>query len=103
MGCGRKLHPGQEAEQKRWVAFHQDELLDEGRIEELVAMLRATDSIHPEILEQIRTEAEDFDTNKERMRYPKFRRQHFFIGSGVMEAGCKCHPRPALLPLQRTV
>jgi len=22
------------------------------------------------------------------MRYPKFRRQHLFIGSGVIEAGC---------------
>jgi hypothetical protein len=24
-----------------------------------------------------------------RMRYPKFRRQHLFVGSGVIEAGCK--------------
>jgi hypothetical protein len=23
------------------------------------------------------------------MRYPKFRRQHPFVGSGVIEAGCK--------------
>ena len=23
------------------------------------------------------------------MRYPKFRRQHLFVGSGVIEAGCK--------------
>ena len=23
------------------------------------------------------------------MRYPKFRAQHLFIGSGVIEAGCK--------------
>ena len=27
--------------------------------------------------------------NAERMRYPKFRRQHLFVGSGVIEAGCK--------------
>ena len=26
---------------------------------------------------------------RERMRYPKFRRQHLFVGSGVIEAGCK--------------
>ena len=25
----------------------------------------------------------------ERMRYPKFRRQHPFVGSGVIEAGCR--------------
>jgi hypothetical protein len=30
-----------------------------------------------------------FERNAERMRYPKFRRQHLFVGSGVIEAGCK--------------
>jgi hypothetical protein len=85
----RKLYPGQDAEQKRWMTLHQDELLDEGRIEELVAALRAIDSPHPELLEKIRVEADYFDNNRERMRYPKFRAQHLFIGSGVIEAGCK--------------
>jgi hypothetical protein len=85
----RKLYPGQDAEQKRWMAFHQDELLDEGRIEELVRAIRAIDSLNPELLERIRTEADYFDNNKERMRYPNYRAQHLFIGSGVIEAGCK--------------
>jgi len=85
----RKLYPGQEAEQKRWMAIHQDELLDKGKIEELVDVLRAIDSLNPELLEKIRTEADYFDNNKERMRYPKFRLQNLFIGSGVIEAGCK--------------
>src|SRR6267378_1872561 len=31
----------------------------------------------------------NFDRNKERMRYPKFRKQGLFYGSGVIEAGCK--------------
>jgi hypothetical protein len=44
---------------------------------------------HPELLEKIRIEADYFNNNKERMRYPKFRSQHLFIGSGVIEAGCK--------------
>jgi hypothetical protein len=30
-----------------------------------------------------------FARNAERMRSPKFRRQHLFVGSGVIEAGCK--------------
>lgn len=85
----RKLYPGQEAEQKRWMAIHQEELLDEGKIEDLVAVLRAIDSLNPELLEKIRAEADYFDNNTERMRYPKFRAQHLFIGSGVIEAGCK--------------
>ncbi len=85
----RKLYPGQDAEQKRWMSFHQDVLLDEGRIEELVSALRAIDSPYPELREKIRVEADYFDNNRERMRYPKFRAQHLFIGSGVIEAGCK--------------
>ena len=34
-------------------------------------------------------EANYFERNAERMRYPKFRKQNLFVGSGVIEAGCK--------------
>jgi hypothetical protein len=30
-----------------------------------------------------------FDKHHERMRYPTFRAQHLFAGTGVIEAGCK--------------
>jgi len=84
----RKLYPSQEAEQRRWIMIHQD-LLDGGKIEELVAALRAIDSSNPELTDKIRIEAGYFETNQERMRYPKFRSQHLFVGTGVIEAGCK--------------
>lgn len=84
----RKLYPNQDAEQRRWMMVHQD-LLDEGNIEALVAALRATDASSPEVADKIRVEAGYFQTNMERMRYPKFRGQHLFVGSGVIEAGCK--------------
>jgi nucleotide-binding universal stress UspA family protein len=35
------------------------------------------------------TELNYFDNNRQRMRYAEFRRAGFFIGSGVVEAGCK--------------
>jgi len=41
------------------------------------------------LVEKIRIEADYFDKNTERMRYPEFRAQHLFVGSGVIEAGCK--------------
>jgi hypothetical protein len=85
----RKLYPGQESEQKRWMAIHQDQLLNEGKIEELVCALRAIESPNSDLLEKIRIEADYFEKNTERMRYPNFRAQHLFIGSGVIEAGCK--------------
>jgi hypothetical protein len=43
----------------------------------------------PEAAELLRHEADYFAANPHRMRYPAFRRQHLFVGSGVVEAGCK--------------
>lgn len=83
----RKLYPNQEAEQRRWMMIHQD-LLDEGKIEDLVAALRSIHSTS-ELAEKIRIEAGYFENNADKMRYPKFREQHLFVGSGVIEAGCK--------------
>jgi hypothetical protein len=85
----RKLFPNQEAEQERWMVVHKDALLDEGKIEDLVASLRSIISSNPELSEKIRIEADYFQKNTERMRYPEFRAQHLFVGSGVIEAGCK--------------
>ena len=85
----RKLHPNDLAGQKAWMKVHQKRLLDKGKIEKLVLALRATESTNPDVLEKLRTEADYFERNAERMRYPTFRRQHLFVGSGVIEAGCK--------------
>lgn len=84
----RLLHPGDELGQKRWILRHQPKL-DEGKIEKLVGYLRSLHPASPELAETIRKEAEYFQRNAERMRYPEFRRQHLFVGSGVIEAGCK--------------
>ncbi|MGH9658180.1 MAG: hypothetical protein ACRD96_06525 [Bryobacteraceae bacterium] len=85
----RKLHPNEARAQKAWMRVHQKRLLDKGKIEKLVAALRAIVSTNPDVAETIRIEADYFQTNIARMRYPKFRRQHLFVGSGVIEAGCK--------------
>lgn len=84
-----KLYPNDQGKQKTWMKIHQKRLLDRGKIEKLVGALRSMESANPEVVEKIRTEANYFERNAERMRYPKFRRQHLFVGSGVIEAGCK--------------
>ena len=84
-----RLHPHNEGKRKGWIKFHQKRLLDKGKIEKLVEALRSLRSHNPEVAEKLRTEADYFERNAERMRYPKFRRQHLFVGSGVIEAGCK--------------
>ena len=85
----RKLYPNDPANQKAWMKVHQKRLLDQGKIEKLVVALRSTESANPDVSEKLRTEADYFERNAERMRYPKFRRQHLFVGSGVIEAGCR--------------
>ena len=85
----RQLYPDDKVSQKYWMKVHQKRLLDKGKIEKLVGALRSIDTAHPQMAEKIRTEADYFERNAERMRYPKFRRQHLFVGSGVVEAGCK--------------
>jgi hypothetical protein len=41
------------------------------------------------LLNVLQAAAHYFERNKERMRYPQFRKQGLFVGSGVIEAGCK--------------
>jgi len=84
----RKLYPNDVVNQKRWMMVQQHRL-DQGKIEKLVLALRSIKPANPEVADKIRTEADYFDRNAERMRYPKFRRLHLFVGSGVIEAACK--------------
>lgn len=85
----RTLYPNQTVPQKAWMRFHQKRFLDKGKIEKLVDALRRIPSRNPEVREKLRLEADYFERNAQRMRYPQFRRQHLFVGSGVIEAGCE--------------
>ncbi len=85
----RRLYPNNEAGQKAWMKLHQKRLLDKGKIEKLVAAIRSIHSTNSEVADKIRIEADYFDRNADRMCYPKFRKQRLFVGSGVIEAGCK--------------
>jgi hypothetical protein len=86
----RKLYPADEPAQKRWLMPKLD-WLDNGKIERLVASLGklADASTNSELAKILRTEAEYFQGSQDRMRYPEFRRKNLFVGSGVIEAGCK--------------
>jgi len=84
-----QLFPGQERGRQRWTARRLEQL-DQGRIEALVkALRRMTPPPGEEVAHQLANAANYFEENAERMRYPAFRRQGLFVGSGVIEAGCK--------------
>jgi hypothetical protein len=84
----RALHPNEEAKQKRWMMAQQSKL-DAGEIQKLVRSLRRLETAGPQLTDKIQGEANYFERNAARMRYPQFRRQVLFVGSGVIEAGCK--------------
>jgi hypothetical protein len=71
-----------------WVAARRDEL-DDGDVEAIIAAIRKLPSNDPKVQDEFRKEAEYFETNKLRMCYKHFRARGLFVGSGVVEAGCK--------------
>jgi hypothetical protein len=83
-----KLFPADEKQRRRWT-LRMIEKLDNGNIEEVVNTLRQLKTTNEELAHQISKEAGYFERNKKRMRYPHFRSQKIFVGSGVVEAGCR--------------
>jgi hypothetical protein len=58
-------------------------------VADLIESLKSLSPQSDEVQDEIRKAIAYFETNAERMRYQLFRRQGLFIGSGVVEAGCK--------------
>jgi hypothetical protein len=83
-----KLFPNEEPARKQWTAICLDQL-DEGKIEALVKILRDLHPSNDKVAEAVHNDADYFQRNAERMRYPQFRAQGLFVGSGVIEAGCR--------------
>jgi hypothetical protein len=85
----RLLFPNDSKRQNAWIGLHQKRWLDQGQIGKLVASLRSIRVSDADLAKKIRNEADYFAHNAARMNYPQFRQQHLFVGSGVIEAGCK--------------
>jgi hypothetical protein len=63
--------------------------LDSGRVEKIILQARQKLPQDPEAKKKAETEIHYLEKNKEHMRYAQFRAQGLFVGSGVIEAGCK--------------
>ena len=81
------LFPSEKEKQEKWLAPLGDRLWV-GDIEAILGKLRRL-AYSGKKGDAIRKEINYFDTNKERMRYFELRQRGLFIGSGVVEAGCK--------------
>jgi hypothetical protein len=84
-----KIIYGSETEKaKQWRKARTDEL-DQGAVEAILRSMRRLRPVAWPAQEALRKAINYFDTNKERMRYATFRSQGLFVGSGVIEAGCR--------------
>ena len=64
-------------------------MLDEGRVNEIIAGARLLMPLNGPRRKKIKREIGYFENNAHRMRYADFRARGLFVGSGVVEAGCK--------------
>jgi len=85
---GKLVYGVASAQAKEWVAARSEQL-DAGHVEAMITSMRRLRPCDKQVTEAIRKAIEYFQTNRERMRYAHFRDQGLFVGSGVMEAGCK--------------
>lgn len=85
---GKLLYGAGTKEAKHWAAKHYQQL-DDGRVETLIRALERLPADTTETQENLRRAIAYFETNTHRMRYDRFRRRGLFVGSGVVEAGCK--------------
>jgi hypothetical protein len=84
----KKMFPDDKKKLKTWTTRRRKEL-DSGNVEKVIAAMKRLAPSLAQQQEEIKNQIGYFEKNKERMRYKKFRQQGLFIGSGVVEAGCK--------------
>jgi hypothetical protein len=80
---GSKEHPDYKARLRRWA-----KQLLKNQVEKLIAQVRQ-ECAGKSQAQAVEKELGYFVSNLSRMQYGTFRRRGFFIGSGVVEAGCK--------------
>lgn len=71
-----------------WLDMQRRELWD-GDVEVVIEAMRRIETDNEDAKEMIRKTVQYFETNRHRMRYAEFRKMGLFVGSGVIEAGCK--------------
>ena len=72
----------------RWSSERMAQL-DEGDVESVLKSMRRLRPTGVKAKEELRKTIKYFENNRERMGYREFRQQGLFVGSGVVEAGCR--------------
>ena len=84
----RAKWPNNPRRQHQWAKKREKEL-DSGQAQRVARAISRLRPCTPELQALCLREAEFFVKNERRMAYKRFRRRGFFVGTGVLEAGCK--------------
>lgn len=84
----KSIHANSQVIRDLWLDTQRKELHD-GDVENVIDAMKRIESDNETAKEQLRKTIGYFETNRKRMQYAQFIKQGLFIGSGVIEAGCK--------------
>jgi len=87
-GAGKVVLENNKEALNKWSEKRRSEL-DNGDVENVIKAIKQLSPSSEKGKEVCEKAVNYFEKNKERMRYDVFRKRGFFIGSGVLEAGCK--------------
>lgn len=82
----KSLFPHDEKSRKTWATQNRDRLWN-GKVSSILSDIRSSKA-YPDS-KDLQQATDYFEKNQQRMNYGAFRAQGLFIGSGVVEAGCK--------------
>lgn len=82
------IHADNQIKRDLWLDLRKAELLT-GDVEMVIEAMKNVISRSKTVKEELRKTIQYFESNRFRMRYAEFQKEGLFIGSGVMEAGCK--------------
>jgi hypothetical protein len=80
---------GQDKERQHQWAEDRRRELDDGKVEQVIDAIKILSRMRRQNKEVCDREIGYFEKNKDRMRYADFRKRGLFVGSGVLEAGCR--------------
>lgn len=85
---GKLVYGPMGEEVAQWFKKQKDEL-KEGDVRKVIVAIKRLQSQNPSVCEEIKKTVDYFETNQDRMLYAEWIKQGLFVGSGVIEAGCK--------------
>ena len=85
---GHALYPGDEKQRNRWMDRRLEQL-NQGNIASMLKAFQRVKVPNEQAQKIVQTETKFFRKRREQMRYAYFRSLGLFVGSGVVEAGCK--------------